>query len=135
MTVITKSAVYTLFFSILFWFPFFTWDLARLIQGQFENIFVWIPYIMLNFAVVVYIQKGRANLALAMALASAPIQLALGFYQDWWTIFTIDPISILEQAQSGQFPLFEFFLYLSNVLHLLGLVLLVAGRKEWRTRS
>lgn len=134
MTPITKVAVWTMFGSIVLWSPFYAWDLANWFMGQFDNGVVWIPYIMLIFATVVHIQKGRANLAFAVALASAPVQLVLGFYQDWYTIFTIDPLSVLEQAQGGVVPFFVLFLYLSNVLHLLGIVLLIAGRKEWMAK-
>ena len=134
MTVVTKAAVYTIFASILLFYPFIGWDLQNWFRGEFDYSPVWIPYIMLTFAIVVHIQRGRGNLAFVVALASVPVQFALGFYQYWDTIFTLDPYLALEDIQ-WSFQNFALWLYLSNVLHLIGLVILVAGRKEWRAKS
>jgi hypothetical protein len=135
MTVLTKAAVGYIFpASLLLWMPFYYWDLLNWFRGEFNNATVWIPYIMLQFTVSIHISRGRGNLGFVVALASVPVQLALGFYQDWDTIFAVDPFSFLEDAQ-WSFENFGLWLYLSNVLHLIGLVLLVAGRKEWRAKS
>lgn len=138
MTVATRAAVWVIILSfniwgasIILWAPFFG---ENWFQGEFGNAALWLPYVMILFAVDLHWSWGRANLGFVVALASAPVQFALGFYQDWYTIFTLDPFLFLEDAQLSIGD-FGFWLYLSNFLHLIGLVLLIAGRKEWRAKT
>jgi len=137
MTVVTRVAMYVLILSHIIWGTAIL--LSTLIfgenwfRGELGNAALWLPYVMLLFGQDLHWSWGRSNLGFLVALASAPVQFALGFYQDWDTIFTVDPFLFLQDAQ-WSIENFGLWLYLSNALHLFGLVLLIAGRKEWRAK-
>jgi hypothetical protein len=139
MTVVTRVAGYVIVLSISIWgAAIWLWAPSfgeNWFRGEFGNAALWLPYVILYFAVSLQHGGGRANLGFVVALASAPVQLALGFYKDWETIFTLDPFLFLEDAQWSFQTDFGFWLYISNALHLIGIVLLIAGRKEWRAKS